>query len=439
MSYTLAAKFSPIKLLLRSNKQLGKAPNKPNPTVQQFCDGNCQNPKTAKNSFQLDLPDFCSDPDQPSDLIPESEDSDQESIIFDLFDQTLELTETPKSQMDVEALQQLLSDNIKEQAAQWQQQITALTENLQKAHATPKFSTTHSMIPKFSGAESEDVTEFLANFNRAARFYQFTNERKAEALPLYLTGNANIWFNTTPGLNHKTFDELAEALKAQFHSASDVWLLRQKLYDRKQLPTETVAEFAAAIRRLCQRIALPRPECLTLFIQNLRPELKNHVLLQRPASFEEAEMHAKMKESLPDPKQVDRTDEILHALAKLNKPPSPTPIVAAYAPPNADQRTHPPQGNHSLTRDDITQIVRQEMRRANTRLNPPTQRGRRTFDGRPICDFCSKPGHVLAVCRQRLNQRRDPRIPQADRLPRPPQSWNRPQYNQAPRDSQPLN
>lgn len=301
--------------------------------------------------------------------------------------------------MDAEKLQKLLLDNIKEQHAQWQQQITALTENLHKAHATPKFSTTHSMMPKLSGAESEDVTEFLANFNRAAYFYQCTGERKTEAFPLYLTGNASIWFNTTPGLNHKTFEELADALKAQFHSASDVWPLRPKLYDQKQLPTETVSEFAAAIRHLSQRITRPRPECVTLFIQNLRTELKNHVLLQRPTSFEDAEMRAKMKESLAEPKLVNCTDEILHALAKLQKPQAPATIVAAYAPPSNDQRPHPPHGNHSLTRDDVTQIIRQELRRTNTRFTPPTQRGRCTFHGRPICDFCSKPGHVMAVCR----------------------------------------
>ena len=92
----------------------------------------------------MDLQDFCSDPDEPLEVIPEADDSELESIIFDLFDQTLELSETQKFKMDAEALQKLLSDNIKEQTAQWQQQITALTENLQKAHAPLKFSTTHS-------------------------------------------------------------------------------------------------------------------------------------------------------------------------------------------------------------------------------------------------------------------------------------------------------
>ena len=65
-----------------------------------------------------------------------------------------------------------------------------------------------------------------------------------------------------------------------------------------------------------QRVGLTQALCITTFIQNLRPELKNYVLLQRPDSLEEAETHAKLKESLPDPKPADRTDETLNALAK---------------------------------------------------------------------------------------------------------------------------
>ena len=42
-------------------------------------------------------------------------------------------------------------------------------------------------------------------------------------------------------------------------------------------------------------------------------------------------MHAKLKESVPDPKPTDRTDEILKALAQLqeNSDPKPKPAIAA--------------------------------------------------------------------------------------------------------------
>ena len=119
-----------------------------------------------------------------------------------------------------------------------------------------------------------------------------------------------------PGSKRIHFEYLAGALKTQFHSDSDVWLLWQKLNERKQLPSEMVSEFAAAIGRLAQQINLPRSECINYFTQVLKPDLNNFVILQRPTSFEEAEMHAKLKESVPDAKPADRTDEILKALVR---------------------------------------------------------------------------------------------------------------------------
>lgn len=48
-------------------------------------------------------------------------------------------------------------------------------------------------------------------------------------------------------------------------------------------------------------------------------------------SFEEAEMHAKLKESMSDPKCADRTDKILKALAQLQEKTTPKskPIITS--------------------------------------------------------------------------------------------------------------
>ena len=141
-----------------------------------------------------------------------------------------------------------------------------------------------------------------------------------------------------PDLNKKNFEHLAQALKTQFHSDLDESLLRQKLNERKQLLSETVSEFAAAIRRLVQRINLPRSECIIYFIQGLRADLKNLVILQRPTSFEEAEMHAKLNESVPDPKPRDRTNEILKALYSAANDPRPQMIPRPEMIPKLDRK-----------------------------------------------------------------------------------------------------
>lgn len=169
------------------------------------------------------------------------------------------------------------------------------------------------------------------------------------------------------------------------------------------MPNETVAQFASDIRRLSHRLDLSSEQSLTTFVQGLRPELKNYVVLQRPKTFAEAKNHAKLKETLPDDRPIGRTDEILKAIAMTK------PSVAAYDGNNS--RT-----NHSherpLGRDDIVQLIRQEFRRpGNQQLQGPDYRNQRTFDGRPICNYCRKPGHVAYVCRKGQFENRDPRLP----------------------------
>ena len=377
-----------------------------------------------------------------------SDSSDQSSVIFDLSQVNSQLDLSTEATMNVEDLAKILTQQNRELTKHWAEHISTLSKSFQKSPVTPTFPSNNSIpMPKFSGDAHEDVNEFLTNFNRTAVFYHLNPDRMAEALPLFLTGSASIWFNTTPELKGRGFDILSEALKKQFHSDSDVWLLRQQLNDTKQLQTETVSAFAAKIRRLCQRINLPRSECVNYFIQGLQPHIKNYVLLQRPGTFEDAEMHARLKESLPEQAPADRTDEILRALAQLQKTTADkvTPPLAAYGnyPANPTQTRDSSDSklpDKSELERLITQCLRQELRRSrDSRSTGQIQRGRRSFDGRPICDFCNKPGHVMAVCRQRQNRGRDPRIPFPNRQSGPNHTFRRDQEFQRSTSRQALN
>ena len=362
----------------------------------------------SKNS-DFDIP--LSPPLSPTSELSDS--SDSSSVIFDASQLNSNLDNSEEMPMNLDDLAKLLSQQNKELTEKWAEQISTLSKAFQESHLTPTFPNNNSVpIPKFSGDAHEDVNEFLANFDRASAFYHLTSERKAEALPLFLTGDASIWFNTTPELKGRPFDALSDALKKQFHSDSDVWLLRQQLNETKQLATESVSAFAAKIRRLCQGINLPRSESVNYFIQGLRPHIKNYVLLQRPGTFEDAEIHAKLKESLPPQETNDRTDEILHALAKLQKTTDDklTPPLAAFGNYQATNNQGEVSNNNKFSDKSelermITQSIRQELRRSiDSRFSGQIQRERRTFGGRPICDFCGRAGHIMATCYRRQTQ-----------------------------------
>ena len=153
---------------------------------------------------------------------------------------------------------------------------------------------------------------------------------------------------------------MVEALKRQFHSSADVWLLCQKLNTGKQLATESVTVYAADIRRTSRKINLPNSETVNYFIQGLKPALKAYVLLQQPDTIEAAENHAKLRESAPDP-AMDKMDQVISLLT------APEAKVAAC---ESATTSSPPE---PITRDDIVQIVRQEMRRST---NPNQRFGR---------------------------------------------------------------
>ena len=228
----------------------------------------------------------------------------------------------------VEDLTRILAEQNGHLVAELHKQMLALSNTVEGAtlsNSTPKYNSVK--VPTFSGEPDEDVNEFIRNYDRASRFHKWNDERKAEAFPLHLLGNASVWFNTTPDLADKSYQDMTDALQRQFHSDSDLWLLRQKLNERKQLPTETVTTYAADIRRTCRRIDLPRSEWVNHFIQGLKPVLKSYVMLQRPQTLEEAENHARLKESTPDPTS-DKMDQVLSILTKQAH----NPTVAAYNP-----------------------------------------------------------------------------------------------------------
>ena len=93
-----------------------------------------------------------------------------------------------------------------------------------------------------------------------------------------------------------TFEGLSQKLISHFESKVTLWQLRQKLEERRQLLGETVADYYYDILSFCSRLNLPKSEWLYCFVRGLRPEIREHVILQQPPDLESALNFAKLKE-----------------------------------------------------------------------------------------------------------------------------------------------
>ena len=151
-------------------------------------------------------------------------------------------------------------------------------------------------FPLFYGNEREDVREFIDNYSRAGRLNGWDEEKLAFGLPLFLKRQASVWFKTLSGSENFTFEVLSKKLIAHFESSVTLWQVRQKLEERRQLLGETVADYYYDILSFCSRLNLPKSEWLYCFVRGLRPEIRDHVILQQPTDVDSALNFARLKE-----------------------------------------------------------------------------------------------------------------------------------------------
>ena len=166
-------------------------------------------------------------------------------------------------------------------------------------------------FPLFYGNEREDVREFIDNYSRAGRLNGWDEEKLAFGLPLFLKRQASVWFKTLSGSENFTFEVLSKKLIAHFESSVTLWQVRQKLEERRQLLGETVADYYYDILSFCSRLNLPKSEWLYCFVRGLRPEIRDHVILQQPTDVDSALNFARLKElvTLGKSKNVQEVEE----------------------------------------------------------------------------------------------------------------------------------
>ena len=152
-------------------------------------------------------------------------------------------------------------------------------------------------FPLFYGDEREDVREFLGNYRRAGLLNGWDEEKLALGLPLFLKKHASVWFKTlTEADKNESFQVLSQKLISHFESNITLWQLRQKLEERRQLLGETLADYCYDILSFCSRLNSPKSEWLYCFVRGLRPEIRDHVILQQPTDVDSALNFARLKE-----------------------------------------------------------------------------------------------------------------------------------------------
>ncbi len=263
-----------------------------------------------------------------------------------------------------------------------------------------------SLIPEFRGMPGENFREWLTNFQEVTTAMKLNDPDRMDLIPLVLKDSAHDVFSGLTVAEKADFVTLKGTLTTKFMSASHLSDSLFHLFNRKQLPYETVCEYGVALRKLGRQAYPAQTEdqlnvsLAELFTRNALPQFQMALATANPQS---------VSEGIAVAQRIERIEPAASAIAAYSAQSSNSPAVAPMQAAVASAPSTPSQLD-VLTQcfQFVKELNNTQQRGQGSNWSPRGQgtnsyrgRGGRTFDGRPICDFCSRPGHLAYSCYRR--------------------------------------
>lgn len=147
----------------------------------------------------------------------------------------------------------------------------------------------------FSGSDNDNVVDYLENCEMVAQYNGWDLEKRVQALPLFLRSFARIFYNGLPARTKANWEELVVALKKQYNSKDKQWTTGSRLYSLRQ--EGPLADYIDELERLSHQMGVSEDTKLHLFINGLKPRLRNSLRLKQPRQYDAAVSFAKSKEA----------------------------------------------------------------------------------------------------------------------------------------------
>lgn len=274
-----------------------------------------------------------------------------------------------------------------------------------------------SILPKFTGYDSEDPELWLDRYERYGLQKTWTAAQQASNFPLYLSSAASYWYRDLPGETKAAFATLKQAFLKKYQPHEGMrWVRLSELADRKQQTNETVEKYLVDIEKLCCQLKKSPEERMEAFIRGLRPNIRAYVIKAHPKTVDEAVTQARIAQSTYTQDETPSTEvnsAIKHLTAQITALKDQLTTISATQPtpqqlPNAGQNQLRPQRSQVFLRQHQGRGQQQAQPTRPPMMMYPCRgcggecTSRQTCPAWGIeCNYCRKFGHFARVCFQR--------------------------------------
>ena len=195
---------------------------------------------------------------------------------------------------ETDALSAELLKQLQEQTAAIQAQQKKTSTALETA-PIPESTSTHRP-PVFHGYDSEDVSRWLNKFESYLKLRRINpaSPTALAELELNLAGPAEDIYYSLPADQRETFNQLRDALRERFANDNQSWITWQAVSTRQQGPLEPLDVCLTDLTNKFRRLNISDADKMRYFVQGLRSDVRETVLLKQPRTFREAQEIARL-------------------------------------------------------------------------------------------------------------------------------------------------
>ncbi|UYV67707.1 hypothetical protein LAZ67_5001662 [Cordylochernes scorpioides] len=272
----------------------------------------------------------------------------------------------------------------------------------------------------FSGEDGEDLQKWLKGYARVAKYNHWDETLCLTKVYFYLSGTALKWFENNEE-SIQTWKEFTSQLENVFGKKENSKLQEEKkLKTRAQLKGESTECYIQDVLCLCKEVdpQMSEEDKISHLMKGIAEELYQALLPRDVQSTEQFITECRRVEALRCRRVTPTRYERLPNVASLCDQDDGEDLssmikqivceeeeIGRTLAPISMPRRSPPQ--KEKPRQFLNTRYEAETIRPHPEPRYPKQGGRRdtndwrTTEGRPICFYCGRPGHVVRYCRDR--------------------------------------
>ena len=166
----------------------------------------------------------------------------------------------------------------------------------------------------FTGTAANNILDWLENFDRIAARNGWNDQKQLQVIPVYLKDTALNFYRSLLNQTKTDINLLMAALRDRYHTQNRLYDIRVKLHELRQ--GSFLETYINELDNLERYLELPEQQKIHYFIFEVKPKLKQALLIRQPQTYDDTVTFARRKHYFED---TDSDTHLMDLLQEIRK------------------------------------------------------------------------------------------------------------------------